>query len=111
MLTWCRANGCECDEETCASAAEGGHLEVLQWCRRHDCPWDDRTCSAAAGGGHLEVGGKGIRWRRGRGGAFSFNACHVVRPLTQVLGRTVRGGEVLLSMIGSTIKTSIVASE
>ena len=30
---WARTNGCPWDEDTCAYAAEGGHLEVLQWAR------------------------------------------------------------------------------
>ena len=40
---------------TCAYAAEGGHLEVLQWARENDCPWDEETCTYAARGGHLEM--------------------------------------------------------
>ena len=31
MLQWARENGCPWDEMTCAGAAKGGHLEVLQW--------------------------------------------------------------------------------
>jgi len=30
VLQWARANGCPWDEDTCTSAAQGGHLEVLQ---------------------------------------------------------------------------------
>ena len=30
-------------------------LEVLQWARENGCPWDVDTCAFAAGGGHLEV--------------------------------------------------------
>jgi hypothetical protein len=29
---------------TCASAAEGGHLDVLKWARENGCPWDEETC-------------------------------------------------------------------
>ena len=50
-----RENGCSWDEETCASAAEGGHLEMLQWARANGCPWNERTCRGAAEGGNLEV--------------------------------------------------------
>ena len=35
MLRWAREHGCEWDEQTCALAAEGGHLDVLQWARAH----------------------------------------------------------------------------
>jgi hypothetical protein len=50
-----RADGCPWDEMTCAFAALGGHLEVLQWARANGAPWDERTCTVAAEGGHLEV--------------------------------------------------------
>ena len=40
---------------TCAHAAAGGHLEVLQWARENGCPWDWKTCAWAAEGGHLAV--------------------------------------------------------
>jgi hypothetical protein len=40
---------------TCAKAAGGGHLDVLQWARANGCPWDWKTCIAAAEGGHLDV--------------------------------------------------------
>lgn len=48
------------DEITCARAAEGGHLKVLQWLRENNCPWDTFTCAYAAVGGHLEV----LKWAR-----------------------------------------------
>ena len=63
MLQWARQNGCPWDEDTCAQAAEGGHLEVLQWARQNGCPWDEYTCAEAAGGGHLEV----LQWARQNG--------------------------------------------
>jgi hypothetical protein len=45
MLQWARsqAEPCPWDEETCAYAAENGHLHVLQWARSQSepCPeWD-----------------------------------------------------------------------
>ena len=76
VLQWARANGCSVgrvdlpepreaatwrccsgrertaapwDEWTCAGAAEGGHLEVLQWARANGAPWDERTCAACRG--------------------------------------------------------------
>jgi hypothetical protein len=48
MLKWARENDCPWDEETCAYAADGGHLEVLKWARENDCPWDEWTCAYAA---------------------------------------------------------------
>lgn len=41
----------------CASAARGGHLDLLKWLRGPDvrCPWDARTTAAAAAGGHVDV--------------------------------------------------------
>ena len=45
---------------TCATAAEGGHLKVLQWCREKDCPWDQETCNGTAIAGHLSI----LQWCR-----------------------------------------------
>jgi hypothetical protein len=36
-------NGQTWDAETCAEAARGGYLEVVQWLRAKGCPWDSRT--------------------------------------------------------------------
>ena len=63
MLQWARANGCAWDADTCSSAAEGGHLEVLQWARANGCEWNAITCKSAAEGGHLEV----LQWARANG--------------------------------------------
>ena len=35
-LAWAKASGCPWNEQTCASAAAGGHLDVLMWAREHD---------------------------------------------------------------------------
>ena len=67
VLQWARNNGCDWDSDTCAMlltmdiwkcsngletmdvngivdtcayAAENGHLEVLQWARNNGCEWD-----------------------------------------------------------------------
>ena len=40
---------------TCANAAQGGHLEVLQWVHENGCPWDRFVLVAATAQGHLEV--------------------------------------------------------
>jgi hypothetical protein len=55
-----RAENFPWGERTCASAAGGGHLEVLKWARENDCPWDETTCAWAARGGHLET----LKWAR-----------------------------------------------
>ena len=39
----------------CAWIARPGNLEVLQWARENGCAWDSHTCACAAEGGHLEV--------------------------------------------------------
>ena len=63
IAIWARANGCPWNEWTCANAAEGGHLAVLQWARENGCPWNEETCSYAAVGGHLAV----LQWARTNG--------------------------------------------
>jgi hypothetical protein len=58
------ANGWPWDKNTCAYAAEGGHIEELQWLHEIGCPWDGRKCcSAVAKGGHIEV----LKWLRTNG--------------------------------------------
>ncbi|CAB9520593.1 ankyrin repeat protein [Seminavis robusta] len=82
------ARGCPWNEETCSSAAYGGHLELLKWAREmvpwmkthawellkwsfgtfemaheNGCPWDDYTCRGAARGGHLEL----LKWAHENG--------------------------------------------
>jgi len=39
----------------CAAAARSGQLEELKLLRADGWPWDCRTCASAAEGGHLEV--------------------------------------------------------
>ena len=41
------------DEARCTGAAFNGHLEVLELARDLWCPWGAETCAAAADGGHL----------------------------------------------------------
>jgi hypothetical protein len=49
ILQWARANGCEWDAFTCESAAHNGHLDVLQWAVANGCEWDARVCFNLAG--------------------------------------------------------------
>ena len=58
-----RENGGDWNKSTCAMAAMGGHLQVLQWLRGEGCPWDHRTCYYAVDFGHVEV----LRWARENG--------------------------------------------
>ena len=58
-----RDQGCLWDELTCASAAQGGHLELLQWARAKGCLWDEWTCAGAEGNGHLAV----LQWAQNQG--------------------------------------------
>ena len=47
---------------TCAYAAHGGHIDILQWLRAQTppCPWEASAYSLAARGGHLDV----MQWLR-----------------------------------------------
>ena len=71
VLQWARAKGCPWDEQTCAEAAAGSHLAVLQWAHAQGCPWDGRTCGLAARGGHLAV----LQWARARGCPWDKGTC------------------------------------
>ncbi len=66
-----RMNRCRWDERTCAGAAWGGHLEVLQWLRANGCPWHLGTCMCAARGGHLEV----LQWAHANGCPWNEDTC------------------------------------
>jgi hypothetical protein len=76
-LRWLRAHGCawepceEWQEDPCSSAAEGGHLSVLQWALADGCPWNERTCSGAAKGGHLDV----LQWLHANGCPWDEDTC------------------------------------
>ena len=48
-----RENGGDWNKSTCAMAAMGGHLQVLQWLRGEGCPWDHWTCHHAVDKGHV----------------------------------------------------------
>ena len=60
---------------TCANAAQGGHLEVLQWVHENGCPWDEDTCWCAAQGGHLEA----LQWLRANGCPWDWSTRFVAR--------------------------------
>ena len=37
------------------NAAKGDQLHIIRWLRANDCPWNDLTCASAAEGGRLEL--------------------------------------------------------
>ena len=55
VLEYLREKRCPWGKDTTYWAALGGHLEVLKYAHKYQCPWSVRTCEAAAKGGHLEV--------------------------------------------------------
>ena len=71
-LKYAREHGAPWESFTCALAARGGHLHVLQWLRADGCrllercPWDGRTCQFAAMNGHLHV----LQWAYENGCAW-----------------------------------------
>ncbi len=48
------------DEDVCAAAALGGHLDVLQWARKSGASWNAKVLQNAAKGGHFAA----FRWAR-----------------------------------------------
>jgi hypothetical protein len=70
-MRWARLHDCPWNASTCAYAAEGGHLKVLQWARHHDCPWDSDTCAFAAEGGHLDL----LKWAREQDCPWNLSTC------------------------------------
>jgi hypothetical protein len=49
------SNGCPVYGDTCASAASGGYLDMLQWAHTNGFPWDSDTCASAAEYGHSNI--------------------------------------------------------
>ena len=70
-LKWARERVCPWNEWTCAMAAAGGHLDCLKWAREHGCPWHEWTCAWAAGGGHLDC----LQWAREHGCPWDEDTC------------------------------------
>ncbi len=84
ILKWARSQGCPWNGLTCAWAAEGGHLELLQcythntfllasrcdrmnvlvWAHQSDYPcWDQRIYTEAKEAGHWDI----LRWAKRKG--------------------------------------------
>ena len=55
VLQHLRAIGIPWDKRTCSFAAMGGRLEILQYARANGCPWSEYTCRNAASRGHLDI--------------------------------------------------------
>ena len=71
MLQWARAQKCPwLEDDICANAASGGHLEILRWLREVGCRWG-ATSYFAAGGGHLAV----LKWLRERNCSWDASTC------------------------------------
>jgi hypothetical protein len=62
VLSYLRDHGWTCGKHACASAAGGGHIDVLEWLRAQDppCPWDAKEYTLAARNGHVHV----LHWLR-----------------------------------------------
>ena len=72
VLKWvCAEVGVGADSQVCSLAALGGHLAVLQWAREHGCDWDEETCLYAARGGHLDL----LRWAHEHGCPWGASTC------------------------------------
>ena len=61
------------DEGVCHGAAEKDHLELLQWALLNGCPWDKWVCYHAATNGHLEL----LQWARSNGCPWGRSVCSV----------------------------------
>ena len=71
VLQWARAHGCWWDQTRCRMAAQAGNLEMLKWARERGCPCDEMTCASAALGGRLEV----LQWAREQGCRWDEMTC------------------------------------
>ena len=63
VLKWLHENGYPWNEDTCELAARHGHLGVLQWARANGCPWDGWTCKYAARNAHSKL----LSWAQANG--------------------------------------------
>jgi hypothetical protein len=53
LLEWMRSREVTGNGSVCALAAGAGQLAVLRWLHQTGVPWDERTCAAAAASGQL----------------------------------------------------------
>lgn len=71
IIEWLREHGGDWKTHTCSNAAFGGHLDILKWARKEGCPWDSKTCALAAKGGNLEI----LQWARTNGCEWDVTTC------------------------------------
>ncbi len=62
VIKWLTARGCALGSTTCLNAASEGNLDILQWALDNGCKWDDRFCIAAAETGQTNV----LQWIHAR---------------------------------------------
>src|SRR5690606_2355299 len=55
MLQYLHENGCPWDREAFSNAVKNGHLQVVQYLHENGCPWDDKVSDFAVEEGHLQV--------------------------------------------------------
>ncbi|WZN64446.1 F-box domain-containing protein [Chloropicon roscoffensis] len=70
------------DATTCAYAAWGGNLDVLQFLRQEGCEWDKETCTSAAGSGNLDV----LQWARDEGCPWDYWQCYYSAQAAKLRG-------------------------
>ena len=75
VLMWLRAIRCPWNKSTCEFAAYGGQFKLLKYAREHNCPWNEHTCSAAARGGHLDV----LKYAHEQGCSWDWRTCEAAR--------------------------------
>jgi len=71
MVKFLRSHNFPWDERVCATAAQHGHLHILQWAHENGCPWDEKVCANAAYKGHLHV----LQWAHDKGCPLSRTLC------------------------------------
>ena len=74
LLQWAIANGCPLDNNESMiveMATLKGELQVVQWAISNNYPWDKGTCVSAAIGGHLGV----LQWLRANGCPWDAATC------------------------------------
>jgi len=66
ILEWC-VDKFKFTKWTCASAAQGGHLDILIWLKELGTEWDYNTTSRASYNGHIEV----LKWCKENNAEFN----------------------------------------
>ena len=73
VLQWARSKGYPWNTNTCSISAQLGHLQILQWATAEGCPCDQQICTQeAAKAGHLDI----LKWARSTNFAFHELTCN-----------------------------------